>query len=72
VSEDRFIRYYIGGNVTINKLYFGGDIQSLPTKDNPVTVLQTIRKDVLPENLDKEFYIKECKEIIEKILQNKS
>lgn len=64
LSEDRFIRYYIGGTTTVNKLYDDGEIKNLSTKENPVTICQYIRKDGIPENLDLNFYINEAKELI--------
>ena len=74
LSEDRFIRYYIGGKTTINKLYEDHEIKNLPTKGEPVTVCQYLRKEDIISNginnyptLNKNFYIKEAKEIVTKI-----
>lgn len=74
LSEDRFIRYYIGGKSTINKLYEDHEIKNLPTKGEPVTVCQYLRKEEIFSGdinnyptLNKQFYIKEAKEIITKI-----
>jgi hypothetical protein len=74
LSEDRFIRYYIGGTTTINKLYEGGIIKNLPTKGEPVTVAQYIRREEIIKdginmykNLNKQFYINEANNIIKTI-----
>lgn len=69
ISEDRFLRYFIGGKNTINKLYEDWEIKNLPTKNNPVTLCQYIRNPNTEkfETLDRSFYINECKEILKQI-----
>ena len=77
LSEDRFMRYYIGGKTTINKLYENFDISNLSTKENPVTVAQYLRREEIikqgnnayPE-LNKQFYIDECNKQLELINSN--
>ena len=77
LSEDRFMRYYIGGKTTINKLYENFDISNLSTKENPVTVAQYLRREEIikqgnnayPE-LNKQFYIDECNKQLELINNN--
>lgn len=76
LSEDRFIRYYIGGTTTINKLYENGLIKNLSTKGEPVTVAQYIRREEIIKdginmykNLNKQFYINEANNII-KLINN--
>ena len=74
LSEDRFMRYYMGGNTTINKLYDDGEIKNLSTKGNAVTICQYLRREEIEKgdinyypNLNKRFYINECNEIIKLI-----
>lgn len=77
LSEDRFMRYYIGGNTTINKLYDDYSISNLSTKENPVTVAQYLRREEIikgntnayPE-LNKDFYINEAAAQINLIMNN--
>ena len=80
LSEDRFIRYYMGGKSTINKLYEDWEIKNLPTKGNPVTVAQYLKRSeiIRPgetnspyKDLNKNFYIQEALEIIKTIENEK-
>lgn len=83
VLSDRLVRYYVGGKSSISKMWLkdkSEEGESLPSgftllnASNPVTLAQTIMNAKIEEKdinryplLDKNYYIEECKKIINEI-----